>query len=52
MTVSGVGYLAFKNRNHESEATRIAIAGCFANLTVETGFHMIDTVNIRSKANP
>lgn len=34
----------------ENEILRMGIAGSLANIAVETSFHFIDTVNIRSKA--
>ena len=42
---------AFYSMNSASENLRIACAGCIAHTLVEGGFHMIDTVNIRTKAN-
>jgi hypothetical protein len=39
-------------RTHSNEVVRIAIAGCISHVAVETSFHMIDTVNIKSKATP
>jgi hypothetical protein len=47
-----MGYLANRFKVHPNEAVRIALAGCISHVAVETGFHMIDTVNIRSKATP
>ena len=34
----------------ENEVLRMGMAGSLANLTVESAFHFIDTVNIRAKA--
>jgi len=42
----------YRNKSSTNENLRLALAGCIAVTTVETTFHMIDTVNIRSKANP
>ena len=50
--LSSFGLFAYTNKSNENEILRIALAGCISHTTVETGFHMIDTVNIRSKANP
>jgi hypothetical protein len=52
MTVGTFTGLAYKCKESESEVVRMAIAGCISHLLVETSFHMVDTVNIRSKANP
>jgi hypothetical protein len=49
--VSALSCLALKIKDSENEKIRMACAGCIAHLTVETSFHMVDTVNIRSKAN-
>ena len=50
--LSSFSLFVYKNLENENEILRIALAGCISHTTVETGFHMIDTVNIRSKANP
>ena len=52
MTVSMLSGMVFKFKNTENEVVRMACAGCLAHTLVETSFHMVDTVNIRSKANP
>ena len=36
--------------NWKNEIFRLGVAGSLANLFVETSFHFIDTVNIRTKA--
>ena len=38
-----------KTMTHPSEAVRIGIAGSIANCVCECVFHIVDTVNIRSK---
>ena len=43
------GLLCKKTTNHPSEAVRLGIAGSIGNMICECGFHIIDTVNIRSK---
>jgi hypothetical protein len=42
--------MCYKSYYSENELLRIAVAGSLANLTVESSFHFVDTVNIRSKA--
>lgn len=49
--VTAIGGATYYFKDNKNEAVRVAIAGCLAHLAVESGFHMIDTVNIRSKAN-
>lgn len=44
------GGLAYSAVNWKNEILRMGIAGSLANLCVETTFHFIDTVNIRTKA--
>jgi hypothetical protein len=44
---SGTCYTALKWNN---DILRMGVAGSLANVLVETAFHVIDTVNIRSKA--
>ena len=47
----GLYFLACKDAlNWKNDVLRMGIAGSLANLAVETSFHFIDTVNIRSKA--
>lgn len=43
------GYCCSKYRTHENEILRMAFAGSLANLVVESTFHVVDTVNIRTK---
>ena len=52
VAVTSMALLAYKFKENKNEAVRIAVAGCFSHVCVESFFHMIDTVNIRSKANP
>ena len=40
----------YKAIGWDNEILRMGVAGSLANITVETSFHFIDTVNIRSKA--
>ena len=46
-------YFAFSyfGRGFDSEIVRIGIAGSIATMSVECGFHFVDTVNIRAKAS-
>ena len=37
------------NVTHPSESMRLGVAGSLANMIMEVVFHVIDTVNIRSK---
>jgi hypothetical protein len=52
LAVTTFGGLAYKCQGHPNENLRMAFGGCIAHVAVETSFHMMDTVNIRSKANP
>jgi len=52
LMVSMLSGVAYNFKDSDNEILRMAIAGCLAHTTVETSFHMVDTVNIRSKANP
>ena len=36
---------------HPSEAIRLGAVGSIVNVICETGFHIVDTVNIKSKVN-
>ena len=45
---SGMCYSALTWKN---DLLRLAVAGSLANMIVETGFHFIDTLNIRTKAS-
>jgi len=47
-----MGLAAWKAKSSPNEVVRQATAGCLSHMMVEVGFHMIDTVNISSKANP
>ena len=51
MSLFTMGYygICYTNTGHASEAVRLGIAGSIANLICECGFHIIDTINIRSK---
>ena len=49
-SLTACGVLGYKYRDSENELLRMAIAGSFTNTLVEVKFHLIDTVNIRSKA--
>lgn len=40
----------YKALTWKNDVLRLGVAGSLANLIVESGFHFIDTVNIRSKA--
>lgn len=46
---SGYVYFCKSTTNHPSEAIRLGVAGSIANMLCETIFHIVDTVNIRSK---
>ena len=53
--VSGLfctGYVAtcYSALGWQNEVLRMGVAGSLANIFVESSFHFIDTVNIRSKA--
>jgi hypothetical protein len=52
VTVAAFAVIASKLKNSENEFLRMALGGCIAHTSVETGFHILDTINIRSKANP
>jgi len=43
------GLICRSTTNHPSEAIRLGIAGSIATMICECGFHIVDTVNIRSK---
>ena len=43
------GYCCNRFRTHENDLLRMAFAGSLANLVVESMFHVVDTVNIRTK---
>jgi hypothetical protein len=44
-------YLCKKGQSLENEYLRMGVAGSFANLAVEGGFHFLDTVNVRAKTS-
>jgi hypothetical protein len=48
--VSCGSVLFYKAKDSNNEVLRFAVAGCVSNLAVESLFHFVDTVNIRSKA--
>ena len=50
--LTGIGTFMYTFKDSKDERMRIALAGCMALTIVESAFHMVDTVNIRSKANP
>lgn len=43
------GYVCYNTKNHQSEAIRLGIAGSIATMVCECAFHLVDTLNIRSK---
>lgn len=43
------GLICRSATNHPNEVIRLGIAGSIANMICECGFHVVDTVNIRSK---
>ena len=43
------GLLCYKSKSHPSEAIRLGIAGSIATSVCECAFHLVDTLNIRSK---
>ena len=43
------GALCYSTMTHSKEAVRLGIAGSIANCICECAFHLIDTLNIRSK---
>jgi hypothetical protein len=43
------GTLCYNTTSHRLEAVRLGIAGSMANCICECAFHLIDTLNIRSK---
>jgi hypothetical protein len=45
------GVACYSMTNFPVEAVRLGVAGSLANMICETGFHIIDTVNIRSKVS-
>lgn len=44
-------FLCKKGVTFENEILRMGVAGSLANVIVETGFHFVDTVNVRLKVN-
>lgn len=47
---SGTYYMLLKSTvEHPWEAIRLGVAGSLANCCCECGFHLVDTINIRSK---
>ena len=46
---SGYGLFCKKMVNHPSESMRLGVAGSVAMMIMEVAFHVVDTVNIRSK---
>ena len=48
--VTGYTGICYNARTWKNDILRIGVAGSIANMLVETSFHVIDTVNIRSKA--
>jgi len=49
--VAGFGATCYNARNWNQEVLRMGVAGSLAYTVVETSFHFIDTINIRSKAS-
>jgi hypothetical protein len=45
------GYLCLNTKHHPWEAVRLGIAGSVANCVCECAFHLVDTLNIRSKVS-
>jgi len=45
-----MGAIAYKNKDNKNELLRMATAGSLTTTFVDVKFHLIDTVNIRSKA--
>ena len=48
---SGYYYFCSNMVTHPSEILRLGVAGSLANMAVECGFHLMDTINIRSKVS-
>jgi uncharacterized membrane protein len=48
--VGAYGLTCYKAIKWENEILRFGIAGSLANVIIESAFHFMDTVNIRSKA--
>ena len=44
------GYTCYDARSWDNEILRMGMAGSLANIICDTSFHLVDTVNIRSKA--
>lgn len=47
--LTGYGILCYNTTKHPKENVRLAIAGSIANMACDCLFHIVDTVNIRSK---
>lgn len=47
--VSTYSTICYKSTNSQNEIFRMGVAGSLANVVVESGFHFMDTVNVRSK---
>jgi len=45
------GYCCYKSINSKNEIFRMGVAGSLANVSVEAGFHFIDTINVRAKVH-
>ena len=42
-------FVCYRGLYSESESYRMAVAGSLANISIEAGFHFVDTVNVRTK---
>jgi len=50
-TASCYGALCYSGKEWNNDLLRLGIAGSISNMIVETSFHFIDTLNIRTKAS-
>ena len=48
---TGYWVLLQMTKNHWSESLRMGMAGSLANVICDSTFHLVDTVNIRSKVH-
>ena len=49
VALSCYGYACYKALDHSNECFRVGIAGSISAIACDSTFHIIDTVNIRSK---
>ena len=47
--ISTYSFMCYHSRTSQNEIFRMGVAGSLANVIVESGFHFLDTVNVRAK---